>query len=494
MIKKTFAYVMLLAITLYSIDVVAYEDLGKGLPVTTSVSELEDLGIMKKHGNYFNPDSNISRIEFLNLSLSASGIKPSVNALSLPNLKDVKAYDWFAPYVSFAIRFDLITYNDRSFRPYDPIAVDDALGVLAKLNNIPDSNIRDEFTSRNLNDFSGDFLSRSSAALLVHHLLTMNTRGDEIYKHGSVIDKSKLLFSPIGDTVHNYSFGEDGIVDSIRRTKDYHIDLIFMEKFAGKMNKIGGASAIAVSPSGLAITSKHVTQNESFGDRTIIKASVGGRIYDAKIVAEDPLFDLALIQVDANLAVPPMGAIETVNVGDPIFTYGNALGEYEGNVTRGIVSALNRTVLAKGDDGFVSTLAGVIQSDAAMAKGYSGGALFSQRGELIGMNSAVDVRSQGHSFAIPSMYIKQAVDSYIENSKIIRPFYGIRFVGMTASIAAAHNMNTTEGVMIYGMDRDNGVAKGGPADRAGLKMGDVIIEFDGHRIDREHNMLQYSSA
>jgi len=279
--------------------------------------------------------------------------------------------------------------------------------------------------------------------------------------------------------------------DVLTHVRPYFADLMFLQRErSGALVKRGGASAFAVGSHGLLATSKHVIENDKYTDDIILKASINGRMYDARVVFKDPVLDIALLEVDYYFdSLPSFTSLESVLVGDEVFALGNALGEYDGTVARGSVVAKNRSVVAKGD-GTEHTLAGVLQTDLNTTKGYSGGPLFNERGDVLGMNAAIDVRAAGISFAIPSLYLQQIAEQYMSHGRVTRPYLGLRFIALNPSIAAVNELSISEGAIIIGKNGDAGVVKGSPAEKAGFQLGDVIVRFNGVVIDRETNLLE----
>lgn len=220
-----------------------------------------------------------------------------------------------------------------------------------------------------------------------------------------------------------------------------------------------------------------------------MKVAYGDQIFDARIVSLDPLFDLALLEIDYYFyQLPDFSKNSHLSIGDDIFTIGNALGEYGGSINRGIITAENRTVIAKGD-GTSQTLAGVIQNNMTLAKGYSGGALFDERGMIIGMTAAIDTRAAGISFGLPIDYIEQAVDSYLSVGRIERPYLGFRFATLTPALAAMNEMTFHPGAIIVG-SRDTAILPGSPAEKANLDLHDIITHINDVPITMDRNILE----
>ncbi|MBI4120376.1 MAG: PDZ domain-containing protein, partial [Parcubacteria group bacterium] len=168
---------------------------------------------------------------------------------------------------------------------------------------------------------------------------------------------------------------------------------------------------------------------------------------------------------------------------------GNALGEFRNTVSVGIVSGLARNITASGG-GQVEELRNIIQTDAAINPGNSGGPLLNLKGEVIGVNTAVAEGAQSISFALPINDAKKAVEGAKRYGRIVYPYIGIRFVTITEKVKTDNNLPVSEGAWLKpfnfvqgkSSDQDSPVVKGSPADRAGLKAGDIIVELNGEKI------------
>src|SRR5204862_7746919 len=198
-----------------------------------------------------------------------------------------------------------------------------------------------------------------------------------------------------------------------------------------------------------------------------------GRKLLAKIVGNDPETDLAVLRVDAeNLPAITFGSSDALKVGDVVLAIGNPFGVGQ-TVTGGIVSALGRTGLG------INTFENFIQTDAAINPGNSGGALIDVGGNLIGINTAIYSRngtSMGIGFAIPVSIARQVMDQIIATGSVTRGWIGVEVQDITPELAESFKLSNTHGVLIAG------IVRGGPADRSGVKPGDILVEVDGKPI------------
>ena len=254
----------------------------------------------------------------------------------------------------------------------------------------------------------------------------------------------------------------------------------FFEQFFGKQFGGGGksrteqslGSGVIVDASGIVVTNNHVIK-----DADEIKVALSdGRQFESKVLLRDETTDLAVLKIDANDKFPvlSLGDSDGVEVGDLVLAIGNPFGVGQ-TVTNGIVSAQSRTQVGVSDFDFF------IQTDAAINPGNSGGGLIDMRGRLIGINTAIYSRSGGSvgiGFAIPSNMVRAVVDAALSGSTSFeRPFIGASFQNITPDVAEGLGMDKSFGVLV------TAVTKGGPAEQAGLKVGDVVLSVQGVRAD-----------
>ncbi|MDQ3195393.1 MAG: Do family serine endopeptidase [Pseudomonadota bacterium] len=235
-------------------------------------------------------------------------------------------------------------------------------------------------------------------------------------------------------------------------------------------------SGVIVSPQGLILTNHHVVAS---GDEIEVALS-DGRKAQARIVGSDPETDLAVLQLDiADLPAITFGQSERAGVGDVVLAIGNPFGVGQ-TVTMGIVSALRRDHLG------INTFENFIQTDAAINPGNSGGALIDISGNLIGINTAIFSQtggSLGIGFAIPVSLARQVMEQIVETGGVTRGWIGVEAQELTADLAESFKLPNTDGVLI------SGVLRGGPADKAGVKPGDILISVDGKSVTDSTSML-----
>ncbi|MFA6301243.1 MAG: trypsin-like peptidase domain-containing protein [Candidatus Paceibacterota bacterium] len=251
---------------------------------------------------------------------------------------------------------------------------------------------------------------------------------------------------------------------------------------------IGGGSGFFVSSDGLIVTNKHVVDQKN-AEYTVFTND--GKKYSAKVLARDPVLDIALIKVDG-IGFPSLalGNSDSLDVGQSVIAIGNALGEYRNTVSVGVVSGLARSITAGDGSGNSEVLDHVIQTDAAINPGNSGGPLLNLEGEVIGVNVAIAQGSQNIGFALPINSVKGAIDSVKKTGKIIRPYLGIRYVAIDAEMKDKNNLIVDYGVLVKAgaTASDLAVIPGSPADKAGIVENDIILEIDGVKLDSKTSL------
>ncbi len=239
-------------------------------------------------------------------------------------------------------------------------------------------------------------------------------------------------------------------------------------------NSLG--SGVIVSPQGYIITNHHVIE---LADEIEV-ALADGRTLPAKVVGTDPETDLAVLKVDAvDLPTITLANPDQSSVGDVVLAIGNPFGVGQ-TVTQGIISALGRSHLG------INTFENFIQTDASINPGNSGGALIDTNGNLVGVNSAIYSRSGGSmgiGFAIPVSLAKQVMEQIIRQGGVVRGWVGIEAQDITPQLAESFKLSHTKGSLIAG------ILPNSPAEKAGLKPGDILLEINGNKVTDSSSML-----
>jgi len=265
--------------------------------------------------------------------------------------------------------------------------------------------------------------------------------------------------------------------------------------------EIGGGSGFIVSADGYVVTNKHVVLDEE-ADYTVFTND--GKSYPAKVLARDPLQDLALLKISEEQIVDEQGAFISrpfapvrlgdagaLEIGQSVIAIGNALGEFRNTVSVGVISGLGRTITASGGADFVETIEDVIQTDAAINKGNSGGPLLNLAGEVIGINTATVLDAQSIGFAVPVNKVKRDIEQVKTVGKIVYPLLGVRYVLITDRIAKEQNLSVNYGAQVAkGSQGEDAFTLDSPAKKAGILEGDIILEFNGERIGPENSLAK----
>lgn len=243
-------------------------------------------------------------------------------------------------------------------------------------------------------------------------------------------------------------------------------------------------SGVIIDSNGHIVTNEHVVANG--GNLQVIFSD--GTKAPAKLIGSDSFADIAVLKVDTQMpAIGSFADSDTLEPGQPVVAIGSALGDYANTVTVGVISGLNRKIA----DAQSSSLRGLIQTDAAINHGNSGGPLLNTNGEIVGINVAV-VRgggltgdtAEGLGFAIPSNTARDVAQKLIQEGKIERPYMGISYDEITPGKAAALELPRETGVLVVE------VVKGGPAEAAGMAARTLIVAFDGTKLDEKTGMLE----
>ena len=251
--------------------------------------------------------------------------------------------------------------------------------------------------------------------------------------------------------------------------------------------EVSAGTGFLVSKDGMIVTNKHVV-SDAEAEFTVFLNDGSKR--SAKVLARDPLNDLAILKIDgSNYASLPLGDSSGIKIGQTVIAIGNALGEFRNTVSLGVVSGLQRTVVAGNGLGGAEILQELVQTDAAINPGNSGGPLINIYGEVIAINTAVASNAENIGFAIPIHKVKTAIESVQKSGKIIYPFLGVRYTPITKERAEAEKLPKDYGVLVSDSPKgEAAVVPGSPAEKAGIKKGDIILELNGQRIDQNRSL------
>jgi len=251
--------------------------------------------------------------------------------------------------------------------------------------------------------------------------------------------------------------------------------------------EVSAGTGFIVDSNGYIITNRHVVE-DSEARYTVLMND--GKKYPAEIIARDVVEDFALLKIDKTGLYPlALGNSDDIVLGQTVIAIGNALGEFRNTVSKGVISGLARSIQVMDSLGQQVVLNDVIQTDAAINRGNSGGPLLNLDGEVIGVNTAMVSGAQNIGFAIPINKIKKAIEQAIETGKIEIPYLGVRYILVTPSIKEEKNLSVDYGaLLIKGEDNQPVIEENSPAEKADLQEGDIILELNGQKIDLRHQL------
>ena len=263
--------------------------------------------------------------------------------------------------------------------------------------------------------------------------------------------------------------------------------------FFGNLQQAEGAgTGMIVANDGLILTNRHVVEDTT-ANYTVITND--GKSFPARVVSRDTVNDVAFVRIDAkNLPVVALADSGAVQVGQRVVAIGNALGQFQNTVTDGIISGLSRGVTA-GDSGGMGAgsseqLQNLFQTDAAINPGNSGGPLVNLDGQVVGINTAVAGQgAQNIGFAIPINEAKPLIASVRSAGRIVRPYLGVRYIALDKQAATENNLSVSSGAWVQAADDSNpGVVAGSPAEKAGIKEGDIITKVGNDAVNATNSL------
>jgi len=245
--------------------------------------------------------------------------------------------------------------------------------------------------------------------------------------------------------------------------------------------QVGGGTGFIIGSDGLILTNRHVVEDESVEYRVMLSDE---REFVAEVLARDPIHDIALLQIDAkNLPTAGLGDSDAIVIGQTVIAIGNALAEFDNTVTRGIISGIDRRVVASNGFGSSEVIEEAIQTDTAINSGNSGGPLINLSGEVIAVNTAVARQGQSIGFATPINVAKRAIDSVKKHGRIVRPWLGVRYVMLNPQLVTQNSLSTSEGAWIM-PGEVAAVIPDSPAQKSGIVAGDIIVKVNDVAVTR----------
>ncbi len=246
----------------------------------------------------------------------------------------------------------------------------------------------------------------------------------------------------------------------------------------------GEGTGFIISSSGIIITNRHVVLDEKAEYKVFLS---NGKKYDAEILARDPVYDLAVLKIEGEgFNTIKIGDSDSIRIGQTAIAIGNALGEFHNTVSVGVISGVGRRIIAQGGP-MIDILDDVIQTDAAINLGNSGGPLLNLNGQVIGINTAMAVRAEGIGFAIPINKVKRAIEGVLSDGSITYPFLGVRYIIIDDIVQKENDLEVNYGaLLVSGQPGESAIEKGTGAHRAGLQEADIILKIDDKKISTEN--------
>ena len=295
-----------------------------------------------------------------------------------------------------------------------------------------------------------------------------------------------ITFLSSGQDGNSANFVEGSIADIADKVSKSVVSIITSTKttnfFGQDYTSSAAGTGIIVTSDGYILTNKHVINGAT---KVTVVLDDGTSYENVEVVAVDPLNDIAFLKIKdvSDLTAATLGDSKTINVGQQVIAIGNALGEFQNSVTSGIVSGTGRSVTASDGSGQnAETLSDLIQTDAAINSGNSGGPLVNAAGEVIGINTATSASAENMGFAIPISSVKGMLSQLIETGKAKRTYLGVYVSTITAESAKQNNLPVTSGAYLYSPSSYSAIVKGGPADKAGLKDKDIVTAVNGVKV------------
>jgi serine protease Do len=273
--------------------------------------------------------------------------------------------------------------------------------------------------------------------------------------------------------------------------QDFFFIIPKLEQKGTERQQVGAGTGFIVSSDGLILTNKHVVSDK---DAEYVVIMTDNKEYNAKVLARDPVQDLAIMKIEGGNSFKPLklGSVDDIQIGQTVIAIGNALGRFQNTVSVGVISGLGRTIVATGPDFATERLEDIIQTDTAINRGNSGGPLINLKGEVVGINTAVSTEGENIGFAISIDKAKRSIEQVKTLGRISYPYMGVRYIILNKEISKARDIEVDYGALIVG-DDEPAVVDGSPAQKAGIKEGDIILEINGEKITENNSLAKIIS-
>ena len=256
-----------------------------------------------------------------------------------------------------------------------------------------------------------------------------------------------------------------------------------------KKMKVGSGSGFIIDSKGIVLTNRHVVADPNAEYVVILNNE---KKFKAKVLAKDPINDVAILKINAkNLSTIELGNSSQLQLGQTVIAAGTALGIFKNTVSVGVISGLSRDITASTTlGGELTKLRGLIQTDAAINPGNSGGPLIDIEGKVIGINAAMVFLAENIGFALPINTAKKGLEEFKKYKRIRQPFLGVRYILINKELKQRYNLPTDEGAIVVSEPlRGEAVVPGSPADIAGIKKADIILEVEGKKVSQKNPLF-----
>lgn len=295
-----------------------------------------------------------------------------------------------------------------------------------------------------------------------------------------------ITFNNNGEDGNSVSFTDGSIEEVVSKVSPSVVSILTETRttswYGQSATSTAAGSGMIISGDGYILTNKHVISGANNID---IILDDGTTYEDVQVVATDPLNDVAFLKIRgaSDLPAVTLGDSKTLNAGQQVVAIGNALGQYSNSVTFGVISGTGRSLTATDEAQTTSeTLSDMIQTDAAINAGNSGGPLVNAAGQVIGINTATTASGNDIGFAIPISSVKGMLNQVLKGEEATRSYIGVYTIAVDKEVAQKYDLTVNYGALVYYKEGVSAVMQGSPAAQAGIKDGDVILSINGTKI------------
>lgn len=252
-----------------------------------------------------------------------------------------------------------------------------------------------------------------------------------------------------------------------------------------KKMKVGGGSGFVVDKEGIILTNRHVVADSEAKYVVLLEDE---RKFEAEILARDPINDIAVLKIEAedDFTTVALGNSSQLKLGEKVIAIGNALGRFSNTISTGVISGLSRNIkAARPRSRETQRLKNLVQTDAAVNPGNSGGPLVNMDGEAIGINAAMVHRAENIGFALPVNSTKKDLEQVKEYGRIRHPFLGVRYIPLNEKMKERYDLPVEHGALVVSEGSGKAVVTDSPADQAGFKQGDIVLKCNGRQVTPE---------